>query len=360
MVTLARHPGLDGEGENVNNHSSSAGPSSARPSQRWVREGPFRFLDLPKELRLKVYEYIPEVSKQPLPFNLKQERDDEIYWRKWTVNPAILSTSKMINDEASAILRPTVNKFRAEDMILEVYVNSAPEHELHVLSNPNEPLVLVNIAPVVYNALYSASPYWPSGGYFLAWGQRHTTYFGGYQFTQLLNNEADRLEAERLLNRMVRRKKLETHLLYDSNVCSVSSISLAILQVVSLATLPPFTTNIRLSIKVAERGIGELLSPAQFAEKHRNRIPLEYFNMLTRVSTPPRQIVELIENIFQHLPFTDVISAKRVCKHWRDIIDDSFPIQQQLFFAPLTKAPTLRVPGFLLPKSAAYLNDAVY
>ncbi|KAF2495010.1 hypothetical protein BU16DRAFT_540238 [Lophium mytilinum] len=71
-------------------------------------------------------------------------------------------------------------------------------------------------------------------------------------------------------------------------------------------------------------------------------------------------IVELVENIFQYLPFSEVISASRVCKQWRDIIDGSLPIQQKLFFVPLSEAPTLRVPGFLLPKSAAFPNDAVY
>ncbi|KAF2802461.1 uncharacterized protein BDZ99DRAFT_482879 [Mytilinidion resinicola] len=66
------------------------------------------------------------------------------------------------------------------------------------------------------------------------------------------------------------------------------------------------------------------------------------------------RIVELSEQILRYLPFVDLLAAKLVCKQWRDIIKASLPIQRQLFLVALTYPPTLRLPGYILPKSANY------
>ncbi|KAF2494868.1 hypothetical protein BU16DRAFT_540108 [Lophium mytilinum] len=77
------------------------------------------------------------------------------------------------------------------------------------------------------------------------------------------------------------------------------------------------------------------------------------------------RVVELTEQILQHLPFVDLLSAKLICKQWRDIIKASLPVQQQLFVVPFTYPPTLKLPGYLLPKSGNYgsgdhQKDALY
>jgi hypothetical protein len=72
------------------------------------------------------------------------------------------------------------------------------------------------------------------------------------------------------------------------------------------------------------------------------------------------QTVELFESIFQGLPFVDILSAKRVCKHWRNGIEKSLPLRQQLLLAPLAYGPTLRLPRYLLFKNLRYKKGAVY
>ncbi|KAF2802460.1 uncharacterized protein BDZ99DRAFT_551283 [Mytilinidion resinicola] len=66
------------------------------------------------------------------------------------------------------------------------------------------------------------------------------------------------------------------------------------------------------------------------------------------------QIVELVEEVLYHLPFIEVLSAKLVCKHWHDMVNRSLPLQQKLFLAPMTYAPELRLPGYILPYEASY------
>ncbi|KAF2802450.1 uncharacterized protein BDZ99DRAFT_203978 [Mytilinidion resinicola] len=53
------------------------------------------------------------------------------------------------------------------------------------------------------------------------------------------------------------------------------------------------------------------------------------------------RIVELVEEILQHLPFVEPLSAKLVCEQWHDTIGGSLPLQRQLFFRPVAQAPTL-------------------
>ncbi|KAF2495007.1 hypothetical protein BU16DRAFT_618923 [Lophium mytilinum] len=292
VSSVARHHDLDDRGEGVNNHSSSA-----RPSQLGNRERPFPFLGLPKELRLKVYENIPEVTKRPLPLNLKNEPTDEIYWRQWTIDTAILDTNKTISHEASAVLWQIVTRLQAETMILEVIVHSAKDPSPQFLNSPGTPSIFVDIVPVVYSALIMNLPLRPltligRAGCFL---QSYAKWCELARLTPV-EYEADRSEANWLLHRTLMCENLEIHLLYDSNACSVLSICFKILQVLAVAhlarSLPTdgatgYAVKMGYGIKVAERGGGELLLPEEFAEKHKDSLPLEYFNMLTGISQPP-------------------------------------------------------------------------
>ena len=46
------------------------------------------------------------------------------------------------------------------------------------------------------------------------------------------------------------------------------------------------------------------------------------------------RIVELVENVLQHLPYRDILSAQYVCHQWKDIINTSKIVRAQIFLAP--------------------------
>jgi len=50
--------------------------------------------------------------------------------------------------------------------------------------------------------------------------------------------------------------------------------------------------------------------------------------------------IELLENILLNLPTQDLLRAQRVCHHWRSTIENSSPLQENLFFKPVASRIT--------------------
>ncbi|KAI4649884.1 uncharacterized protein J4E79_009730 [Alternaria viburni] len=71
---------------------------------------PFRFLDLPKEIRLIVYERLPRQIKHHHVINPFQSEDRFVLITR-CLPVAILSTCKFINSEATNIVRKIQNEF---------------------------------------------------------------------------------------------------------------------------------------------------------------------------------------------------------------------------------------------------------
>jgi hypothetical protein len=69
---------------------------------------PFRFLDLPKEIRLMVYEFLP-LTRSPLKLKRDGRRGGTLLsFMVYTIPDEILRTCRMINREASVIIRSKI------------------------------------------------------------------------------------------------------------------------------------------------------------------------------------------------------------------------------------------------------------
>ncbi|KAF1851247.1 uncharacterized protein K460DRAFT_329076 [Cucurbitaria berberidis CBS 394.84] len=70
---------------------------------------PFRLLDLPKDIRLMIYEHLPYTeNRHNVPL---QDRNHHITLVNWSVSGIrILGTCRLINEEASYILKPRMNQ----------------------------------------------------------------------------------------------------------------------------------------------------------------------------------------------------------------------------------------------------------
>lgn len=83
----------------------------------------FRFLDLPKELRLMVYERLPvKVTHHTFELDTVEGLENDLeslqLVHRTITGIAILHTSSQIHDEASTILRPKLNTWRSELIML--------------------------------------------------------------------------------------------------------------------------------------------------------------------------------------------------------------------------------------------------
>ncbi|PVI03131.1 hypothetical protein DM02DRAFT_670082 [Periconia macrospinosa] len=73
---------------------------------------PFRFLDLPKDVRLCVYEKLPTTTRHiPLPMTRRETRQTAMFVCVVKTMPlAILASCRLVNEEASAILKGRLNQ----------------------------------------------------------------------------------------------------------------------------------------------------------------------------------------------------------------------------------------------------------
>lgn len=46
------------------------------------------------------------------------------------------------------------------------------------------------------------------------------------------------------------------------------------------------------------------------------------------------RIVELVENVLQYLPYSDILNAQYICHQWKDIINTSKMVRARIFLAP--------------------------
>lgn len=69
--------------------------------------------------------------------------------------------------------------------------------------------------------------------------------------------------------------------------------------------------------------------------------------------------IELLENILFNLSTQDLLRAQRVCHHWRSTIENSSPLQENLFFKPVASKITwlAEVSGVYCTFANDYTNE---
>ncbi|PVI05427.1 hypothetical protein DM02DRAFT_686369 [Periconia macrospinosa] len=103
---------------------------------------PFRFLDLPKDIRLCVYERLPVTTHHcPLPTDKAETKETAHYICVVKTMPvAILATCRLINSEASSIVEKQLEKVRnrSPQMILRVANTIDVPDDISTLHSPGD------------------------------------------------------------------------------------------------------------------------------------------------------------------------------------------------------------------------------